>query len=65
MKKPVLEMGDCILCEICVEVCPQVFFLNDMRYVEVSDLAEYPQECVDEAIRNCPADCISWEGEQG
>ncbi|MBA4367975.1 MAG: ferredoxin [Desulfobacterium sp.] len=62
MRKPTIEMGDCILCEICVEVCPQVFALNDLRYVAISDLENYPEECVDEAIRNCPADCISWEG---
>ena len=61
MRKPTTEMGDCILCEICVEVCPQVFTLNDLGYVAICDLENYPEECVDEAIRNCPADCISWE----
>jgi len=61
MRTPTIEMGDCILCEICVEVCPQVFTVNDLRYVAISDLENYPEECVDEAIRNCPADCISWE----
>lgn len=61
MKKPAIEMGDCILCEICVEVCPQVFTLNDLGYVAISDLETYPDACVDDAIRNCPAKCISWE----
>ena len=63
MKKPVIELGDCILCEICVEVCPQVFALNDLGYINMADLEQYPEDCVDEAIRNCPADCIAWEGE--
>ncbi len=61
MRKPTIEMGDCLLCEICEEVCPQVFALNDLGYVSISDLEIYPEECVDDAIRNCPADCISWE----
>jgi len=54
-------MGDCVLCEICVEVCPQVFSLNDLGYVDIADRKQYPEDCVDEAIRNCPARCISWE----
>lgn len=61
MRKPAIEMGDCVLCEICAEVCPQVFSLNDMGYVDISDQKQYPEDCVDEAIRNCPARCISWE----
>ena len=64
MKKPSIEMGDCILCEICVEACPQVFALNDLGYIDMASLELYPEDCVDEAIRNCPADCFSWEGEQ-
>ena len=61
MKTPVVEPGDCILCEVCCDVCPRVFRLNDVGYIEVADLPEYPEQEVDEAIKNCPADCIGWE----
>ncbi|MBU0988502.1 MAG: ferredoxin [Proteobacteria bacterium] len=61
MKIPVVELSECILCEICVEICPQVFTLNESGYIQVSDLSEYPQSEVDEAIKNCPMDCICWE----
>lgn len=61
MRKPTIEMGDCVLCEICVDLCPNVFTLNDLGYVNVEDLEHYPDECVDEAIKNCPASCIFWE----
>lgn len=61
MKKPVVELSDCILCEICVEYCPEVFRMNEAGYVEVIDLPDYPGKIVEEAIKNCPADCIYWD----
>jgi ferredoxin len=60
MKTPVVELGDCILCGICIEVAPSVFKLSSAGYIEISELPSYPEEEVDEAIKNCPADCISW-----
>lgn len=61
MRRPVVELSECILCELCAEVCPAVFRLNSLGYIEVLDLASYPQEEVDEVIKHCPADCIHWE----
>ncbi|MFO7557735.1 MAG: ferredoxin [Desulfobacterales bacterium] len=63
MKKPIIDLGECVICEICQEVCPEVFKLNELGYIEMADLAIYPEECVDEAVRNCPCSCISWESE--
>jgi ferredoxin len=60
MKIPVVELSDCIKCEICAEVCPAVFRLNDAGYIDVVDLSSYPEPEVEEAIKNCPADCIHW-----
>jgi len=60
MKTPVVELGDCILCGICIEVAPSVFKLSSAGYIEVSELPVYPEGEVDEAIKNCPSDCISW-----
>ena len=62
MKIPVVELSDCIVCGVCVEVCPDVFRLNDAGYIEVIDRENYPGE-VGEAIKNCPADCIYWAEE--
>ena len=61
MKHPVVDLSTCILCEVCVEVCPEVFKINDAGWVEVADLGSYPEADVDEAIKNCPKDCIEWE----
>lgn len=63
MKRPVVELSDCILCGVCTEVCPQVFRMNAAGYVEVFELETYPQSDVEDAIKNCPVDCIYWEKE--
>lgn len=63
MKSPLVELSDCILCGICVEVCPSVFSLSQAGYIEVIESKEYPEFEVNEAIRNCPTDCITWENQ--
>ena len=62
MKIPVIDLGLCTECEGCLVVCPAVFHFNQATgMIEVLDLATYPKDCVDEAIKTCPADCITWE----
>ncbi|MEA3278994.1 MAG: ferredoxin [Thermodesulfobacteriota bacterium] len=61
MKIPSVDISLCSLCEGCVEVCPLVFRLNDSDFIEVAELSDYPEPCVEEAIKYCPEDCISWE----
>ena len=63
MKRPVVDLSECIRCEVCVDVCPEVFILNDAGYIEAAFLSAYPEEAVTEAIKNCPKDCIFWESE--
>jgi ferredoxin len=59
---PVIDPGCCILCEGCVEIAPEIFRLNrETGLIEVIDLSRYPKDLVDEAIKICPEDCISWE----
>ncbi len=62
MKMPSVELDNCIKCTGCVELCPEVFRMNDFGYIEVTDLAEYPEAGVNEAINFCPTQCISWDG---
>lgn len=61
MKHPVVDLSDCTLCGVCVAVCPNVFSLSDAGFILVSELEAYPVAEVEDAIRNCPADCIRWE----
>jgi len=60
MKIPVVELSDCITCGICEKVSPLVFHISDLGYVQVADLETYPEEEVNDAIKNCPAKCIAW-----
>ncbi|MBB1078007.1 ferredoxin [Rhodoferax sp. 4810] len=63
MKKyPSIDLSLCSSCLGCIEIAPKVFRYNrETGLMEVIELAEYPVDLVDEAIKNCPKDCISWE----
>jgi ferredoxin len=59
---PAVDIALCSKCEGCIELCSTVFRYNSvMNYVEVIELDMYPEAEVDEAIRDCPEDCIEWE----
>ncbi|MBW1852183.1 MAG: ferredoxin [Deltaproteobacteria bacterium] len=59
---PAIDIGECTDCGSCLEVCPEVFRRNPgTECMEVLDLPEYPEKCVQEGITVCPADCITWE----
>ena len=61
MKIPVVDLSCCILCEICIELAPHAFAINNADFVEVLALDDYSDENIHEAIKNCPKDCITWE----
>jgi len=61
MKIPVVDLSCCILCEICVDLAPHAFAINDADFVDVLPLEDYSDQDIHEAIKNCPKDCIIWE----
>lgn len=61
MKTPVVDMGCCILCEICTEIAPHAFHINDTGVVETLYLENYSDRDTLEAINNCPRGCITWD----
>ncbi len=61
IKIPAVDLGCCILCELCVELAPHTFQINDAGFVEVLMLDDYFDEDINEAVKNCPRDCISFE----
>ena len=61
MKIPVIDLSECVDCEACMEMYPGIFRRNDAGYIEVVDLREYPEEEIEEIIKNCPGACITWE----
>jgi len=55
----VIDQDACMGCESCVEICPDVFEMNDSgEKAQVSD-PDSEADCVEEAIDSCPAECIS------
>ena len=61
MKTPAIDLGCCILCEVCIDLAPHAFQINDAGFVEVLPLDDYSDKDIHEAVKNCPKDCISWE----
>lgn len=55
----VIDDDACMGCESCVEICPDVFEMNadGDKAVVINDSSE--DDCVDEAIDACPAECLS------
>ncbi|HAS88627.1 MAG TPA: ferredoxin [Desulfovibrio sp.] len=61
-KKVVIDQDECIGCETCVELCPEVFALDvDGEKAEVIKEDAIDLDCVNESIDTCPVECISIE----
>ncbi len=61
-KIPVIEKNECNDCEGCIDSFPNIFHYNDtLGFIEVVEQDKYNAEDVDEAIKNCPTNAISWE----
>jgi ferredoxin len=60
-KRVVIDTDECIGCESCVELCPEVFEFDEEEgkaHVTVPEGGD--EECIEEAITNCPVECIHW-----
>ena len=57
-----IETDDCIGCESCVEICPEVFGFNpEVEKAEVILPEGGSEECIEDAMDSCPVECILWE----
>jgi ferredoxin len=55
-----IDEDECIGCESCVELCPEIFgFDADSGKAYVITPEGGDQACIDEAIGSCPAECIT------
>ena len=60
-KSVYIDTPECVGCESCVELCPDVFEFDEENEKAVVILEEGGDEgCIDEAIATCPAECIHW-----
>jgi len=57
-----LDHECCIGCGACADLCPEVFSMDDRtRKARVVIFEVTDRSCIEEAIRTCPTECISWE----
>ncbi len=56
-----IETEECVGCESCVEMCPDVFGFdddNEKAFVKMEQGGD--EACIQEAIETCPSECIHW-----
>ncbi len=61
-KKVYIVTEDCIACQTCVAICPDVFAFNeDEQKAYIIKPEGGPEDLIEECIASCPAQCIHWE----
>jgi ferredoxin len=61
---PQVVEDECIACGACVEICPEVFLLNEsLGFAQVLNPGGASKEKMQEAMDACPVHCIHWEDE--
>jgi ferredoxin len=61
-QKVVIDADECVACGTCVEVCPEVFKMDDgADYAEVIMETGGPEDLIQESIDSCPVQCITLE----
>jgi ferredoxin len=61
-KQVAIDQEECLGCEACVELCPEIFGFDideAKAYVIMEEGGD--EDCIEEAIGSCPAGCISYE----
>lgn len=65
MKRPVIDISECVLCDICIEMCPDIFIKNQAGYIEIAEnvpeiIYHDLEDDINDVIKNCRGECISW-----
>ncbi|MEW6441171.1 MAG: ferredoxin [bacterium] len=57
-----IDAPECVACGTCVELCPDVFRLEEgAEAAEVIMPTGGPEDKIQEAMDACPTQCIHWE----
>ena len=61
-EKVIIDTEECVGCQSCVELCPDVFGFDEGLDKAMVILDKGGSEkCIQEAIDSCPVECINWE----
>ena len=61
-KKVYIDTDECIGCESCAELCPDIFEFDEGEEKAGVKLPEGgDEECIEEAMATCPVECIHWQ----
>lgn len=61
-KRVVIDVDECVACGTCVEICPEVFEMEEgADTATVIKETGGPEEAIQEAIDTCPVQSIRWE----
>ncbi len=56
-----INTEECLGCESCVEICPEIFGFNETEQkAYVKQLEGCDDEKIEEAVESCPAGCITF-----
>ncbi len=56
-----IDDDECVGCESCVDLCPDVFEMDEEAEKAIVITPEGGDEtCIQEAIDTCPTECIEW-----
>ena len=59
-RKVYIDDEECVGCGSCEEICPEVFDASG-DVAEVIKPEGGPEDLIQEAMDECPGDCIHWE----
>jgi len=60
-KEVYVDESECTGCELCVDELPEVFEMNDDNVSIVHNPKGADEAKIQEAIDDCPSECIKWK----
>jgi len=61
-KKHVIDEDECMTCGAWAGICPEVFEIDEKAdTASVIMETSGPEDLIQEAMDNCPVECINWE----
>lgn len=60
-KVPYVDKEECTSCNVCVDMVPGVFQMDDDNKAEVFDPDGASEAEIQEAMDSCPVSCIHWK----